>query len=195
VIAVAALLLPVAAAFAQSADPCVYRDERGAIVITDDLANSPCRPTPAPTRFRPPGRLDITFRAAEVISLAHQLAERHGVDHRLVESLVEMESRFDSEAISRAGAMGLMQLMPAVAREYGVADPFDPWDNLDAGIRYLRKLLVRYDGDLERTLAAYNAGPGAVDRYDGIPPYTETRDYVRRVLYRYRQRVAGQQLH
>lgn len=192
---IAALLLPTSAAFAQGVDPCVYRNERGSVVITDDLANSPCRPAPAPTPLRPPARLKLTFRTAELISLAHQLAERHGVDHRLVESLVEVESRFNSNAVSRAGAMGLMQLMPSLAREHGVDDPFEPWDNLDAGIRYLRKLLVRYEADLERTLAAYNAGPGAVDRYDGIPPYAETHEYVRRVLYRYRQRVADVLLH
>ena len=88
-----------------------------------------------------------------------------------------------------------MQLMPEVAREYGVETPFDPWQNLDAGVRHLRGLLKKYDGDLERTLAAYNAGEGAVRRYNGIPPYAETQNYVRRVLYRYRQRVEGVRLH
>lgn len=195
-IVLAALALLPAAAFAQEAgEPCVFRDERGSIVITDDLDNSPCRPERRAAAYRPPGRLNITFRTAELISLAHQLAVRHGVDHRLVESLVEMESGFDANAVSRAGAMGLMQLMPAVARQYGVADPFDPWQNLEGGILHLRDLLVRYRADLERTLAAYNAGSGAVDRYGGIPPYAETQNYVRKVLHRYRQRVQGMPLH
>lgn len=191
----AAVVVSPAAVAQEGGEPCVYRDARGAIVITDDLDNSPCRPAPRSAGFRAPGRLNIDFRTAELISLAHQLSVRHGVDHRLVESLVEMESGFDVRAVSRAGAMGLMQLMPAVARQYGVSDPFDPWQNLDGGIRHLRELLVRYGADLERTLAAYNAGSGAVDRYGGIPPYDETQNYVRRVLYRYRQRVQGLALH
>lgn len=91
--------------------------------------------------------------------------------------------------------MGLMQLMPAVARRYGVRDPFDAAQNVAAGVRHLRGLLLRYGGDIERALAAYNAGAGAVDRFNGVPPYPETRQYVLRVLYRYRQRVDGRPLH
>lgn len=182
----------------QSAEPCVYRDDRGALVITDSTADPRCahlRPRAARAPFRVPGRLSLNFAAAEMLSLAHQTAVRHGVDHRLVESLVEMESGFDPAAVSPKGAMGLMQLMPATAREYGIDEPFDPWQNLDAGVRHLRDLLVRFDGDIAAALAAYNAGSGAVQRHDGIPPYRETQDYVRRVLYRYRQRVEGVALH
>ncbi len=130
-----------------------------------------------------------------MVSLAHDASVRHRVDHRLVESLIEMESAFNPNAVSRAGAMGLMQLMPAVARRYGVRDALDPAQNIDAGVRHLRSLLLRYGGNLELTLAAYNAGPGAVDRYDGVPPYQETREYVFRVLFRYRQRVESGPLH
>lgn len=131
----------------------------------------------------------VGFRVAELISLAHAAAVVQHVDHRLVESLVEMESGYDPNALSAKGAMGLMQLMPEVAREYGVIDPYDPRQNLAAGVRHLKKLLVKYRANLEKAVAAYNAGESAVDRYSGVPPYPETRTYVRRVLYRFRQRV------
>ncbi|UCF41747.1 MAG: lytic transglycosylase domain-containing protein [Gemmatimonadota bacterium] len=103
----------------------------------------------------------------------------------LVKAVIAAESRFDSEAVSRAGAQGLMQLMPETARELGVEDPFRPEENVRGGTRYLREMLDRY-GDMAHALAAYNAGPTAVDQYRGVPPYRETRDYVRRVLTYYR---------
>lgn len=187
-----------ATAHAQLTEPCVYTDARGQLVITDNEADPNCahlRKAPARVPFRAPGRITMTFAVAEMLALAHDAAERHGVDHRLVESLVEMESGFDPAAVSPKGALGLMQLMPARARQYGVANPFEPWQNLDGGVRHLRDLLIRFDGEIALALAAYNAGPGAVDRYGGIPPYRETQDYVRRVLYRYRQRVQGVALH
>jgi soluble lytic murein transglycosylase-like protein len=112
--------------------------------------------------------------------LIDELARRHGVDRRLAHAVVRAESNYDPLAVSPKGAMGLMQLMPATARQYGVEDPFDPLQNLDAGLRHLRSLLVRYDRS--RALAAYNAGQGAVDRYGGVPPYRETQRYVRRIL-------------
>lgn len=181
---------------AQTSDaPCVYTTDSGRVVITDQFSDPHCahmRPQP---RFRAPGRLRVNFQVAELIALAHDAAEKHGVDHRLVESIVEMESGYDPRAISSQGAMGLMQLMPATARQYGVLDPFDPRENLAAGVRHLRQLLLRFGRDITKAVAAYNAGEGAVDRYAGVPPYDETRTYVRRVLYRYKQRVEGAGLH
>jgi soluble lytic murein transglycosylase-like protein len=112
--------------------------------------------------------------------LIDDLARRHGVDARLAHAVVRAESNFNPMAISPKGAMGLMQLMPATAARYGVDDPFDPVQNLDAGLRHLRGLLHRYDRS--RALAAYNAGESAVDRYGGVPPYRETQAYVRRIL-------------
>ena len=105
-----------------------------------------------------------------------------GVAPDLVRAVIEVESAFEPRAVSAKGAMGLMQLMPATARQYGVADPFDPRANIDAGTQHLRTLLDRYDVSL--ALAAYNAGAGAVDRFGGVPPYRETKDYVRRVMSR-----------
>ena len=122
---------------------------------------------------------------AELRRLAEDAARRHGLDPGLVMAVAGVESAFQPRAVSPKGAQGLMQLMPGTARDLGVSDPFDPAANLDGGTRYLRDLLAKYDGDLPKALAAYNAGPGAVARHQGIPPYKETRDYVQRVLRRY----------
>ncbi len=103
----------------------------------------------------------------------------------LVKAVIAAESNFDPDAVSKKGAQGLMQLMPRTARDLGVENPFHPVDNVRGGSLYLRRMLDRY-GDVERALAAYNAGPKAVDRYGGVPPYRETRDYVKRVLTYYR---------
>lgn len=121
----------------------------------------------------------------DVAALARAAAARHGLPPELVLAVVGVESGFRPEAVSRKGAQGLMQLMPGTSRELGVADPFDPEQNLDGGVRHLGALLTLYDGDLARALAAYNAGQGAVARHGGVPPYRETRDYVRKVLARY----------
>lgn len=112
-------------------------------------------------------------------------ARDFGVEPALVKAVIAAESSFWPEAVSPAGAIGLMQLMPETAAQLGVADSFDPAQNIEGGTRYLRELLDRY-GDTRRALAAYNAGPDAVDRYDGVPPYRETRLYVSRVLRIYR---------
>jgi hypothetical protein len=118
----------------------------------------------------------------ELERLARAAAQRHGLDADLVLAVVAVESGFQPRALSRKGAQGLMQLMPPTARELGVQNAFDPAQNLDGGSRYLRALIARYGGDLDKALAAYNAGQGAVDRHGGVPPYRETRDYVKRVL-------------
>jgi soluble lytic murein transglycosylase-like protein len=116
-------------------------------------------------------------------------AEREGLDPALVRAVVKHESGFDPRATSRAGAMGLMQLMPATARSLGVDDPYDPGQSLAGGTRFLRQLLERFEGDVRLAVAAYNAGPGAVDRYRGVPPYAETRAYVTRVLDTYQAAI------
>ncbi len=113
-------------------------------------------------------------------------ASRLKVDPALVEAIVAVESSFDPRAISPKGAIGLMQLMPQTASRYDVSDPFDPQENLTGGTRYLRDLLSRFGGDLPQALAAYNAGEAAVFKYQGIPPYRETREYIQKVLARYR---------
>lgn len=112
-------------------------------------------------------------------------AERYRLDRELLAALVEAESGFDASVVSSAGAKGLMQIMPETLADYGVRDPFDPVTNLDAGARYFRSLLQQFGGNVEMALAAYNAGPGVVERYRAVPPYRETRAFVRRVLALY----------
>ena len=123
--------------------------------------------------------------SARLEELVQTTANRHGVDPNLVRAVIQTESGGNPSAVSRKGAVGLMQLMPTTALELGVRNMYSAAENLEAGVRYLHTLLDRYNGDLDRALAAYNAGAGAVDRAGGIPKYRETRDYVRKVTNSY----------
>lgn len=124
----------------------------------------------------------VSTSRIEVRDLVHRVSVENGLDPKLMDALVRVESGYDPRAVSRKGAMGLMQLMPATASRLGVADPFDPEQNVRGGVREFARLIDRYRGNLQLALAAYNAGEGAVARYRGIPPYNETRNYVSRIL-------------
>jgi soluble lytic murein transglycosylase-like protein len=123
---------------------------------------------------------DPTFRG-----LIQAAAKRHSVDADLIASVIAVESNFDPKAVSRKNARGLMQLLPETAERFGVKDIFNPQENIDAGTRYLKELLQKYNNDLALTLAAYNAGPDRVQHYGRVPPYVETIKYVRRVKNSY----------
>lgn len=148
-----------------------YVDKNGVLHITDfwKKGSSSREPQPGPTLER----------------LIEETAREHGVDPKLVKALIQVESAFDQRALSRRGAMGLMQLMPETARDYRISNPWDIRENVKGGTAYLRDLLYQFGGDLEKALAAYNAGPSAVKEYGGIPPFPETREYVKKVLSLY----------
>ena len=122
---------------------------------------------------------------SQILDMVSKISKKHGVDEKLVKAVIKQESGFNPNATSHCGAMGLMQLMPKTAKGLGVKDPYNPVDNVNGGVKYLKNLLDKYNGNVILSLAAYNAGPSAVDKYDGIPPYKETQNYVRKILADY----------
>jgi soluble lytic murein transglycosylase len=160
-----------------------YRiDENGVVRFTN-------APTTPDFRVLQPGVLPAASRltASSIDGLIEAFAAEHAIDSALIRAVIRAESNFNHRAVSRKGAQGLMQLMPATIGRMSVGDAFDPHENIGAGVRFLRQLLDQFDGDLTLALAAYNAGENAVLRYKGVPPYQETREYVRRVLSHYRR--------
>lgn len=121
----------------------------------------------------------------QLLNMISQISKKHGVDEKLVKALIQQESGFNPKAKSHCGAMGLMQLMPGTAKTLGVTNAFNPVQNVDGGVRHLKWLLSKYNGNKILALAAYNAGSGAVDKYDGVPPYAETQNYVKKILANY----------
>jgi soluble lytic murein transglycosylase len=184
-----AVWLAVAAACSLAAPAAVaeqiytFVDENGVTHFSNVPNDERYTPVVLRTQFPEVVRAAPRYQGYDGLILVNARANK--LPPALVKAVIAAESRFDSEAVSRAGALGLMQLMPETARVLGVEDPLRPEQNVRGGARYLRAMLDRY-GDMTRALAAYNAGPTVVDQYRGVPPYPETRDYVRRVLTYYR---------
>ena len=151
-----------------------YVDSSGRVVFNND-------PAPAPESAPSSGTDSPSEAPAYIHGLIEQTADYHQVDRDLIRAVVQVESNYNPLAVSPKGAMGLMQLIPGTARRFGVANVFDPVQNLDGGTRYLKYLMEMFDGDLELSLAAYNAGENAVARFRSVPPIRETRDYLRKI--------------
>ena len=190
---VAVLIGALWAAFPPAAGGDIYwfQDERGVVHMSN---------VPVDARFQFKER-ERRQKDTKILSgkrkrgydkLIDKVAHAEGLESDLLRAVVQTESNFDPNAVSKKGAAGLMQLMPETARRMGVSDPFHPEENLEAGARYLKRLIAKYNGRLPLALAAYNAGENAVERYKGIPPYPETQDYVRKVLRAYNRSAKGQ---
>ncbi len=161
-----------------SADVYYYKDSQGVLTFTNVPNHGGYR-----RMIRDNKEPSTVNGSYEELILA--ASGRHNVNADLIRAVIKAESDFRSNARSHKGAMGLMQLMPETARLHNVADAYDPGENVDGGVRHLKMLLERYQGDLQLSLAAYNAGSGAVEKHGGIPPFAETQEYVRRVLRYY----------
>lgn len=160
------------------------------IVIVETVADPPVQPAPV---ARQQANASAKLTPADLHEMLAAAGQTHNVDVDLLASLVKAESGGNARAVSRTGAKGLMQLMPGTANELGVTDSFKPSDNVRGGTTYLDTLLTRYHENLAMALAAYNAGPAAVDKYHGIPPYRETRAYVARVIHEFNRRVLARE--
>lgn len=176
-----------------------YVDERGNLVYTNSdspaarkaeaeksSAASDAKVKPAQTAADS-GALPKSINPDVLHQIVQETAQKHDVDPNLVSAVISTESNWNTSALSRKGAQGLMQLVPETAQKLGVYNAWDPQQNIDGGVRYLHMLLDRYNGDVPKALAAYNAGPSAVDRWGGIPNYPETQEYVRKVTHTYFQ--------
>lgn len=162
-----------------------YTDEHGTVHLSNVPSDPRYRRASPPPRRRPP-----RLASAEVDRLVARHARRHRLPPALLRAVIKTESDFNPVAVSRAGAIGLMQLMPQTALMLNVGNPFDPEQNVHGGAAHLRALLDRFEGNLTLALAAYNAGVTAVERYNALPPYRETRRFVQKVLRNYRRYLA-----
>ena len=179
IITLVAVCLLFAAALPARADVYMFKDKQGVLTFTNVPNHIGYKRILRDSGVTLGGSTATGTAFDELISSA---SGRYNVDPDLIRAVIKTESDFNSNARSHKGAMGLMQLMPDTARLHNVSDAYNPNENVDGGVRHLRMLLERYQGNFELSLAAYNAGAGAVEKHGGIPPYNETREYVRKVL-------------
>ena len=161
--------------------------DRGVDIDTSSITNATLRRAieevnDATRRYNPD---EPYTEKSQILSMVNKIARDNGVDEKLVQAVIKQESGFNPNAKSKVGAMGLMQLMPATAKALGVKDPYNAAQNVEGGVKYLKSMLNKYNGNVILALAAYNAGPNAVDKYSGVPPYKETQNYVRNILANY----------
>jgi soluble lytic murein transglycosylase-like protein len=186
-LALSVLLAMIAFPAVASAQIYVWRDAAGNMVLSDRPRDPSARTFSVPQSSSGPStplkttRSAAGWRSAQYDPLIEENAAAHGVNPHLVRAVIQQESGFNPLARSHKGAMGLMQLMPATAAELGVSNPYDPSENIRAGVAYLKGLLLKFAQNVELALAAYNAGPTAVVKYGKVPPYRETRNYVSRI--------------
>lgn len=174
------------------AEGTIVKSRRGGAVVFTNTASAPnLSPARRSGNVQNAASRSLEQRRKAIEPVLHKMARRNRLNPALVRAVVEVESGYNVNARSPKGAIGLMQLMPATARQYGVKNPYVAEENLSGGCRYLRALLDRYDDDVNLALAAYNAGPAAVDKYGGIPAYPETREYIRRVRERLEDQREG----
>jgi len=181
----ALFMIGAAAGLSWGGDPVAVQRRDGTLVLTNVTAGE----TPSPARRDASSRtipgashaVAATSTRRPYSALVKRVSDRYGIDHNLVHAIIAVESAYDPMAVSRQGAVGLMQLLPATAAELGIHDLTDAHDNIVGGVRHLKRMLDQFSGNLTLALAAYNAGPGAVKRFNGVPPYPETQAYVRRV--------------
>ncbi len=166
-----------------TADIYCYIDNHGVMHFTNAPTSSDYK-LYLPEKKRRPVRTKQA-RNSLYDDIISEAANRHGVDSSLLKAMIKTESNYDPQAVSHKGAMGLMQLMPANCELFRVRDPFDPYENIMAGSTYFKQLLRRFNGKITLALAAYNAGPSAVERYQAIPPFKETKNYVEKVMHYY----------
>jgi len=157
------------------------------LIYSEGLDDDATLSAPSRSPSQPATVFSENVLSEELSAVIDRLARRQRLDPGLVRAVIRVESGFDARAVSSRGAQGLMQLMPATSRQLGVHNAFDAAENVRGGTEYLRRMIDHFDGNLELGLASYNAGPGAVDRYGGVPPFEETERYVRRVLQAYRR--------
>lgn len=173
-----------------AAEYYVYKHQDGSTLYTDRKSAASDKYTLIATIGRPTAAVscsNVKLHAASHQPIIREYSAEYGVNKNLITAIIAVESCFDKNAVSRVGAQGLMQLMPETANSLGVYNAFNAKDNIKGGTRYFRQMLELFDFDVELALAAYNAGPTAVKKYNGIPPYKETQNYVKKVIKHYQQ--------